>query len=576
MTPPGSATSQPVQLPPGAPILPGQVPGAVNPPPADANKGPDSFGAANPKAPDAKGPAQNPLFGKFDPKKVNPENSKKLLAEGDKFIKSKQFEKAFKSYLKAFEADPKNEKLPLKLAAAAYNAKDPITAHEFVGIYLEMKPEDSQRRMMRVKLDTEILGAVKASAGKIKSDQEKAQATELVMGLITEMNMDQSLLLAYDGDKQLAELKKSEPELAKLHSQPIEKRKAVLAGMLQQINMLNSSLQMPYPTKEQAQMVKEKVTALLAELFGVAERFSKADSDEGIKKMGSTFEAYHLLAQGNIKDAVTPMETVRSEGFKSLGNGDEAKGKERFDKIRDEVRKAMKEGRGKDIPELIKDIPFGLDDANALLTAVETDKLRRTNLAALRIWKDRVHEDWTLARADADNSTFTGSVGAAWRGHWIKGITGWNVSVWGDNKTRYDDINEKTSFEEDLVSAVESRINKGEATTVLDALKLVRDKGDPRFKDRATDIIDHLDRDHVGLVIKYASQVTPDPKVEKALLDISSIGIVSSFGGDIRSVNDTNALIEFASKDPVTQKKAGDLVKKDKVTLDLKDVLASK
>lgn len=534
----------------GIPIIPGGFPAADKvPPPGNGPSGPQ-FQNGKPGAPDPRRKG-NSLF---DPnRKSDPEAANKILTDADKMYKAKNHKKAFELYQKAFAADPKNGQVVLRLARLAFEMQDPISAHDYISFYIDTNPDDWKKRGVRLQVNEFILQAMEANFKSLK-DNEKAEAQQIVQQCVYETLLDNAIVLANTSSEQIEGLKKNEKEMEGLHKGKQEDKLKVLGAINANIQKMTQMIAIAQTDPKNGPKVRTELTKIASEAYGLLFRFANADEDPEIKKLAPSFEASYLLAQGKVDEAQRPLQTVRSEGYKKLGDGDEAKGREKLLKLIADAKKLMEEKKPEEAQKLFADVSPVFYEAHVLLERIEGEHLLRANQAVMEIWKKETRDKWNKKRDDA-NSGFAfvgGSISAAFRG------------IVGDGKTTFDDINEEIGKEEDLHHAVMKRLNSGSATTIKAALEDIKAKESGALKDSATELL--ASSSVVNSLITYTSTTKTDAASERAIL--STVKTMGVFGGSADASN-TAALIQFHSRDAAVQKEAEALVEKDKLTGDI-------
>ncbi|MFO1464280.1 MAG: tetratricopeptide repeat protein [bacterium] len=528
MTPPKAVGSAA----PATPVLPGQPDPEASPPNA---QGPDKYVQGKPTAPGAGGPLGHPLFGKIDLKKVDQEKAKTFAAQGDKFYEKQDFKNAQAAYEKAFQADPNHAPVTLRLAEVCYENGDPLTAYDYLSLYLENRPEDVSKRGTRIQLGQLILSELEKKA-KTLQPQELKQAQVAAASLIATSRMDQAIVLASTSGEQLESLKKLGEDLRALHSEPVEKKMKVLREMMANLHEMSLMTQLPISNPKLAAMVYQEIPKLITESYGVLADFAKADPDENISRYAPLFESSRLLAQGKLQEALPFLEAVRGNGFKQYGGGDEAKGRDRFLKEMGEVRSLaenmkklgleaqalfrenrdgeanIKVQQNNEIADKIQNyfdsLPEGLLEAHRILSLDGNNHMRRANLAILALLRGEIQK----ARA-ALVEEYTGTWAVAWRsvGYGVKALV-------GSDSSKFDDINAETAKRLDLVDAVEGKIHRGEASSVKEALAQIQANGSDELKASAKELADQGSPLLAGL-IQYAGEAEPNAAMERALLD---------------------------------------------------------
>jgi len=577
MTPPkpaGSAGKVPNQ-----PYLPGQgIPKKANPAQPGDTSGKSKYVTDLPNAPKGGSGPLNALFtGKYDASKVDEAKASKFVEQAETYKKKnpkagepvyQNPKKAEELYLKALEANPKDKKAIFGLIQIAYDRNDALGAHDLLTGYINFYPEDNKRRQMRIQLDTQIIQGMQANAANFKQDE--IPQVQRIMGMIAlEAKIDQAILMANTSEDQIKSLIELEQKLKTLHSEPLPRKLGLLRGISMNIASMVELTALPMPDQATKDKVNSEIPKIISETYGMLARFAKEDKDEKIKNLAPMYEAYQLLALGKTEEAMPFLETVRSNGFKEYGGGDEAKGKEKLKQTVESLKKLQDEKDPAKVQEGLKslgEIPEGLIDADAILSAVEADRLKHSNLALVAAWKDKINEDF---RATCDKYDGAWSVG--WRAipYGVKGVF-WNIFGDGHISSPFTDAADEAGKQRDLVGAVETKLSKGEAKTVKEALEQLRDKGSGDIQARAKAQLD--DTGFFSSVITYVSTPSSPGKV----VDTSMmVGAAFLKGGKFTSGQSASlyALIQYQSRDADIKKSAGEGIDKDKLSYWVKQEL---
>ncbi len=558
MTPPAPVARSTTAVPPIT--TPGQFPAGVKvPPKADPSGSGDAYVNGNPGLQNPAGNPTHPLFGKFTTGKVDTTKAAKHVKEAEQLFAKKNLAKALEAYKKALGANPNDPEVALWCAKLSAGTEDFIGAHEYISLYIALKPEDVKRRGVRVQINEVILQGLDEHFNKLDAGQ-KQEAQQMAMALMGEIQFDKAHLIAHGSQEQIENLKKMEAEFNALHSKPVAEKEKALASLRQTVQGLVMLASLPFGNPKDAKFIPEEIGRIVTQLYGVIARFAKADSDEAIKKIAPYYEALEAVTSNKPLDAVKPFEIVRSEGLKQLGAGDEAKGKEKLAELEKQAAQLTKEGKKEELQKLLAALPLGLPVAMEFLKQYETDHLRRANLAALEAWDHHLSDEHS-AEVEKETSAWNAFIGGTF-GLLYRGIAG--------KKSVFDEINDKTAKERDLLWEVRKRIEKGEANTIQEALKLINDKGPEEMKPRAAELAANSSKDPVGALIAYTSQVKHDKAIEDGLL------LLATEGKEVETRKHTaaslNAIIRFHTKDADNKKKAdanysSDLVDSDIVNL---------
>lgn len=567
---------------PAQPILPGQFPEGIDPSlSGPGGQAPGAFVNGKPVPPSGGRPLVNPLFGKIDPNKIDREKAKKFSQQGDKYYEKKDFKKAASAYRNAFQADPTDKDVILRLSEVSFENGDPMASYDYLSLYIQNNPSDVAKRGMRLQLSQLILGELEKKAKDAKPQEfQKLQAVALA--LVSESRADQAIFMASTSKEQLENLKKLEGELDSLHSQSTENKMKVLQGMMADLNEMSVLARMPMADPEMTKVVSREIPKIVTETFAVLARFAKADKDENISRYAPLFESYRLLGEGKLQEAMPFLEQVRSNGFKQYGGGDEAKGRDLFlknlesakslekdlKKLGDEIQSLVKENKTEEakakaqaadkivgeMQRFLLTLPEGLMDAHTLLSIDEKSRQRRVNLAVVALWKEQI-QAWRSSQVEE----YTGTWSVAWRAipYGVKGI-------FGSDSSKFDDINAETSKKMDLASDVEKRLNRGEAASVKEALEQIQAHGSDEMKAGAKEMLEDSNPLLKGL-ISYVSETKPNDALEETLMNgAKSFTMFSSYDKLTSSIY---AIVNLYSRNPDHKKAAKDLLKEDNLPI---------
>jgi hypothetical protein len=592
MTPTGAASAA-SSIPTGAPILSAPlsaVPSGDSPPQGAPQP---QFQNAPAIPPDAAGRRVHALLEKkYGVREANPDKAAKFVREAKTAIRGKNPKKAFELYQQAFQLDEKNDLVLQELVRLSMNLGDPLSSYQFTSVFIERHPNNAGAREHRLKMGAIIQRAVKTDFNKMSSE-EQGMAQQAMLMTVIDGKMDRGVLLAKKSTQEIEGLKEREVELKTFHPKSTEEKKAIIGRIGAQIQEMREAMALPYSNPAQAQLVRQEISKIIAGGFGMLVRFAAEDSDAEIKKLAPLFQAYQFLAEGKPEEALRPFQIVRSDGFKELGKGDEAKGEESLKKTFAEVEKLVQENRTQEAQERLAGLPHGLGDAYGFLSMAEPKYLRRLNMGVLELWEQNTEDNWRAEREEANQG-------------WglVSGVAGGILRLVWDQKTEFDDINEKSDHERDLIAEVRKRIENGHVNTVLEALTQIKDEADypepdkfpsdeeeEKFekkadaqecrKERAEEILEAVKAEKLGdplvAAILYSSQIVPEKKAEDLLVSTADQALKAprplETGARIYAAAGINAILQFHSRDPKVRENALKVVDRNKLGVLLEPLL---
>lgn len=372
------------------------------------------------------------------------------------------------------------------------------------------------------------------------SPGEKSQMSQ-------EAREDQAVILALKSSANPQGTQVIRESLSPLHETDTLTKADTVATLEETAQAILSLSNTPFTDSKTGNFVRENLTKMAGDIFGALREFAEEETDPQLKKLSGLFQAYALLAQGEIETAEPLLEKIQTEGMKTLGNGDIDQGYKQYAEILRRAEALELNKKPKAAKETLDQLPPGLKRVEDILINLQEDRLRLANLQALQVWA-----------ADAAETEAV-NLNAA------KGLIGktkeaWSI-LWG-SETNMDDLAKRARHEQDLIEKVQGMILEGRALTVKEALMAIRDNEDPEFAARAKEILNSMTNPRqvegrlLAQTLDYASEFPPDSKRGTKLLndaqefalrelrDVKSSAIFSL----IKSIDPDSSLREEAAR----------------------------
>lgn len=439
-------------------------------------------------------------------KKVTPVDVQKAdqaFRQAEVHAKRGRIDEAFKSLEKAYVLNPNDEKIAAALSEVLAVGGQPLIAHGVMSEFLERHPDSYIMRTGRINLSQALVGQIQSIAPQA-DDKERAELAKQADFLLTLSAVDQAMVFYSEAASVREKLASFEKDSQKVHGADLATKAAVLQNLQGQGQALLELAKLPaLQGPEGAEIVKE-LKALGTETTDVVIRFAEGDSDPQVKEQVLPLKANKALALGQTDSALELYEDYRNLECKKLGGGDAEKG---LSSLREKFAKAetlSKENKIEEAHLLVKDIPPGLLLAHDLLEKVQGEKLLRTNLAAIKVWRDEVNSTYEIKRANSSDGA-------------------WDL-LWG-NQTDRQKVDVDQTKELNLISEVKGRLTTGKNKTILEALKdIYEHDSDPEMKDSALLMMAKTGMNpffttSAGRLVNFASSTSPSSEDGAKLLD---------------------------------------------------------
>ncbi len=290
--------------------------------------------------------------------------------------------KAFTELKDAFflVQDPQDKTLLQELAFVSTQVGYTALAKELYRIHLNDLPCDLQTRQARIVANQAMLMALNSSKGQIPADRQQEAAKIGVQSQI-EIELDQGLLINRT-TKDISEA------IGKILSGYADKDSAGQAAALKEaFPMVMQMVQLVGATPDTK--LYQDTFATTPEIEGrkiltTIMKFTGESSDPEVQKYHRAMNLVYHKNFGNSAYAFSLTETIVQEGFKELGAGDVAKGKEKVEAMLKKVQEAKTQEEAQSAMKDLLGLPPGFVEAYAIREQIDgMVKVRKEGLVAI-------------------------------------------------------------------------------------------------------------------------------------------------------------------------------------------------
>lgn len=392
--------------------------------------------------------------------------------------------------------------------------------------YLAEFPKDIDVRKLRLEADQYLLDSQGPDAPGAPS-------------LRSEMDLDAALVLASDPATEEATIAAMEARLADDSLTAGEKAEILgtMDGMAREYLRLAGG---PFETSSEAERVRTALNALAERCFSNLARAAAVSPDSAFQAREPFYRAYTFLAAGKAEEAVSIFRGIQEKGLQSLetactddpsvafvlrGNA-----LTRFWDIKKRGEQLLATGKVEEAQKVLAELPDGLLEAHAIVSAYDQDLLVGSNLEGLKVWEAFLEDGYNKA-----TKTLKGQFYSALAGDFDG----------SGNEKEYQ-------REKRIIARVKDKLVAGEALTSWEALEQLN--GDASVpEDERKRIAQIISRDLAGQegnildgLLHYTLSLHSDEHLESTLLHDAFI--LESREGVVQSPYAVYALVARLSK----------------------------